>query len=460
VLGVMGLSFSFSLDWMFLADPADLEQRLLATVWDFHAFPPGMNVLSGVLLKLAPEHAPLLARLCFEASGLTLVLSLHYLSRALGVSRRAALWAAFGFCLLPQTLYLEHLYLYDYPAAALLMVLVALLHRGLSRPSRGVFVALFFVAAVLVWLRSAFHLVWFGAVLLVVVLSVPRAFRRNVLLAAIVPALLGITLYVKNWVRYGVFGATSWGGANVAAATTGRLAPEIRREWVKQGRVSPYAELSVFAPPSAYRRFFGSSESERYPELSALERPTLRSPNYNHWFYLEVNPVRAADARHYILSRPGEYLGTVLGTNLPQFFAPSTRWHPRDHTPSSPHHAHRQLLGGYERAYAAIVHGLPFSPFGLYLLLPFLLFASVRHALRLSRSDRRAQAGVSAEAVVLAFAVFQIVFVTAVSVCFTYAETSRYRFLIEPLIYLLLVSYVARRYRRRTAPEERKMAGA
>jgi hypothetical protein len=451
VLGVLGLSFSFSLDWMFLADPADLQQRLLRTVWDFHAFPPGMNLLSGVLLKLAPDHAPILARLCFEAAGLALVLSLHYLSRELGVPPRAALWASLGFCLLPQTLYLEHLYLYDYPAAALLMVVVALLHRGLSRPSRAVFVVLFFVSAVLVWLRSAFHLVWFGAVVAVAALAVPPAFRRAVLLAAILPGLLGVTLYAKNWVRYGVFGATSWGGANVAAATTGRLAPEIRREWVKQGRVSPYAELSVFAPPSAYRRFFDSSESDRHPELSALERPTLRSPNYNHWFYLEVNPVRAADARHYIVSRPGEYLGTVLGTNLPQFFAPSTRWHPRDHTPSSPHHAHRQLLGGYEDAYDAIVHGLPFSPFGLYLLLPLLLFASGRHALTLFRSHHRAPAGLPAEAVVLAFAVFQIAFVTAVSVCFTFGEASRYRYLIEPLIYLLLVSYVARRYRRRTA---------
>ena len=439
---MLGLEFSFSFDWMFLADPADLKQRLLRTLWDFHAFPPGMNLLSGFLLKLAPEHTATLARLVFEASGLVLVLSLYYLSRALAVPERLALGAALVFSLLPQTLFLEHLYLYDYPAAALLTLFVALLHRALLRPSRGGFFALFLVAAVLVVLRSAFHLMWFALVLVCLLAVVPKTARRSVLVGALAPALLSLALYVKNWARFGVFGATSWGGANVAAVTTARLGPEVRRQWVNEGRLSPYAELSVFSPPRAYLRFFDGSESERYPELGALERPSLGSPNFNHWFFLVVNPARAADARRYLAERPFDYVSTVFGRNLKQFFGPTTRWHPYDHTPSSPHRAHRALLGGYERAYDGLVHGFPFSPVGLYVFLPLLLVASARRVVTSLRTrSKRART----EALVLGFVVVQIVFVMAVSVAFTYGECSRYRFLIEPLIWLLLVSFMARR---------------
>ena len=48
VLFWLGLRFNFSLDWMWLSDPADLQERLLQTIYYFHAFPPGMDLLSGI----------------------------------------------------------------------------------------------------------------------------------------------------------------------------------------------------------------------------------------------------------------------------------------------------------------------------------------------------------------------------------------------------------------------------
>jgi len=56
-LVLAGLRFSFSLDWMWLSDPGDLRERWLETLWYFHAFPPGMNALTGVLLKIDEANA-------------------------------------------------------------------------------------------------------------------------------------------------------------------------------------------------------------------------------------------------------------------------------------------------------------------------------------------------------------------------------------------------------------------
>src|SRR5687767_3075486 len=115
-----GIRFDFSLDWMWLGDPADLRDRLLETLYYFHAFPPGMNLMTGILLKLGGSHAAPLALATFWALGLVIVNSLLYLSRVSGLSTRVALGVAVAFSLLPQSIYFEHLYIYEYPIAALL----------------------------------------------------------------------------------------------------------------------------------------------------------------------------------------------------------------------------------------------------------------------------------------------------------------------------------------------------
>src|SRR6188472_2045763 len=103
VLSALGLQFNFSLDWMWLSDPADLQNRLLQTIYYFHAFPPGMDLFTGLLLKVAGTHAALLAQITFWLLGLVLINSIFYLARASGLSARAALIVAIAFSLLPQS---------------------------------------------------------------------------------------------------------------------------------------------------------------------------------------------------------------------------------------------------------------------------------------------------------------------------------------------------------------------
>lgn len=448
---LLGLRFNLILTWMFLADRLELESALARTVYYFHAFPPGMNVLTGLLLKLSPAWLSASAFAVFVLSGLVLANSLLYLARQVGLGHKAALLLALVFSLLPQTLFFENLYLYTYPAAALLCLATALFHRALKRPTFGCWLAFFFVCAVLGWFRSAFHLLWLLLMIGAACLGVRRKLRRRVLLSALAPVCLLLALYLKNLALFGVFGATSWGGANLIAVTTARMSDAERREWVARGKLSPFALISVFAPPSAYTRLLGPPESSEWPNLSQLQRPSSGAGNFNHWYYLVVNPVRRADARAYLRERPGEYLRTVLTASLVQVFEPSTKWHPYDDEPSSPHFAHRQVLGSYEAVYNRVVHGFPWAPVGLYAFLPVALvynawFAVRRVARRVSRRDVRG--------FVLLFCCFQIVYVVAVSSLFTLGECSRYRYLVEPLIWLVfavVAAHAARALRARLA---------
>jgi hypothetical protein len=103
------IRFNFVLNWMFLCDPADLRDRLFETVYYGHAYPPGMNLFTGFLLKLADSEAARLAHASFQMCGLVLANSLFYLLRASGVSFAAAFAVSAVFTLVPPSIYFEHL---------------------------------------------------------------------------------------------------------------------------------------------------------------------------------------------------------------------------------------------------------------------------------------------------------------------------------------------------------------
>lgn len=433
-LYVAGLRFNFSLDWMWLSDPADLRNRFLETIYYFHAFPPGMDVITGILLKIGGTHAAALAFGGFTLLGLVLAGALFYLGRALGLSFRAALVLALAFSLIPQTIYFEFLYLYEEPVTALLVLSVAIFHAAVRRPSFRLWFAFFLVCAAIGIIRSTFHLVWFVGMVGVSVWATAPAARRRVLLAAAAPAALLLALYIKNLVVFGTFGALTYGPSSYAHVTVSRLPPAVRAEWIAEHRISPYAALSPYAGPRDYARFFPADARTNWPsQLTDLDRPSVHAPNFNHWFILEANRGREADAWYYLKTRPSEYLANAL-LGLRDLFTASTEWHPYTGSARSPHYQHRQVLGAWEHAYNRIVHGFPIAPVGLYVFLPLVLVWAVVQAWRLKRSGSFNE---QAQWVTLLLCVFQIVFAVGISSAFTFLESSRYRFQVEPLIWLL-----------------------
>ncbi len=439
-LYVAGLRFSFSLDWMWLSDPADLRERLLETLFYFHAFPPGMNGLTGAVLAFGEANAPVAAQAVFWSLGLAFVNVLFYLGRAVGLSTAAALVFALAFSLLPASIYFEHLYLYEWPVTTLLCVAAALFHRAVQVSSFGRWFAFFGVCAAIAFTRSSFHLVWLAALAaLGAWLSVPSA-RRVVLAAAVVPAALLASLYGKNLLLFGEFAASTFGPASYTLVTVAQLPHDVRDRWMREGKLSPFAATSVYAPPREYTRFFATPDHDRWPpQLSRLEHPSVPAPNFNHWWLLEVHRARRADVLYYLGDRPLDYARNVAA-GLRDLFGPSTAWHPRDGTPASPHYQHQQVLGAYEAWFIRLVHSVPVAPIGLYMFLPVLLVWASALSRRLVRSG---DPSARVRGALLIFCVFQIVYIVAASSMLTFLESARYRFQVEWAIWLVAAACLA-----------------
>jgi hypothetical protein len=435
-----GLRFKLDLSWMFLDELEALHHHLLQTIYYFHAFAPGMNLLTGVLLKLGADHLQVLSAGLFWLFGALLTASLYRVLHTLDYSRWAAAALAFSFSLLPQTLFLENLYLYTYLCAALLCGSAALFHRALRRGSGWGWFWFFSTCSALGYLYTVFHLLWFGLMVALALLvqlreGNPRRALGWVARGAALPLLLLLALYVKNYAVFGVFGATSWGASNMTLATTQQMRPAERNRWIRQGKLSRFAAVNVYAPPSTYLPLLPPGVIYPWPGSNELVRPSVGEGNYNHGLFLEVNDARRKDVAYYLSARPLEYLGRVLTKNLPGLFHSTTHWHPGDRRRDSPHAEHRKLLGGYERVYDSVVHAWPVQGVGLYVFLPPLLaWAAWLASVRLRSSD----SGSRMSGALLCFCLFQILFVVSASSLFTAGETARYRYSIEPCIWVVV----------------------
>jgi hypothetical protein len=434
LLARVGLPFGFDLDWMWLADPADLKDRLGQTLWFFHAFPPGMDLLTGVLLKIGGEQAATLAQVVFRGLGLILANALVALARAAGLSPVAAVIVAAGFLLSPPAIYFEHLYLYEWPVVTLLVLVGVTFHRACLHPAASRWLVVFALGAAIAVTRSTFHLVWLVAMVGAAIIASGPGARRAAIIGALPGLAVVVALYGKNAVVFGEFAASTFGPASFHLVTIDRMPRAERDRWLAEGRLSPFAAISPYAPPRDYAAYFASSARPGWPpQVTRLDHATVAAPNFNHWFILEAQRARRHDVAHYLSHHPIGYAGNVLA-GLVAWSGPTTEWHPRTEQPGSPHAGHRRRLGGYEASYNFVLHRLVFAPVGVYVLLPLVLIWAVRRA-RVCWSN--GAAAERARGALLAFCVFQIVFVAAVSSMATFLESSRYRFQVEPFIWIL-----------------------
>lgn len=432
LFGVVFIDSTLSSYWQYV-DPQLLRDDLARSLFYLHSQPPLFNLYLGCVLKTFPNCTNAAFHMTYLGWGLVLCLSLYGNMRGLGVAPLMGACLTALFMGAPPCVLYENWLFYTYPTTALLSVSALALQAFLRRPTIArTFVFLLLLSCV-GCVRSLFHVVWFVAILAVLLLS-RKARARLVLLAAVLPFALLMMVYAKNRVVFGQMSASTWAGMNLARVSTFQLPLEERQNLVRNGNLSNLAMLYPFQPLAAYAPLLPPTRATGIPVLDQPVKST-GAPNYNHIAYIEVSQAYMYDARWVIRNHPAAYRRGIANA-YDAFFSPLVPRHFLSQnlnvlTVDRLNHLHSLLLGGGL---------LPGANKALFLLLGYLV--AVVSGLVMAGFDRT-YLGSEARTTLL-FLVGNIVYVAVVGTAMEVGENARFRFMVDPLCIPILALLIQR----------------
>jgi len=463
VYKLAGVQFDASnlLQFMQILDLRQLHDHFWRSLWYLHAQPPLFNLLIGGVMNAAGDAAfNAWMGAIYSLVGLAGAICFYLLSLRL-FERRWLAWVLTTFLILPPTsiLYENKLY-YEGLVAPMLLCGFYAFHEHLVHRRAAMGLLAFTLFAAVVLLRTAFHPAWLLLLALIPLLAGREAFLRTVKVAAL-PCLVVAALLVKNAVVFGSPGFSSWLGSNMARMTVETLPADLRAALIKSGRLSALSSVDVFDKPERYVALLGPSQATGVPVLDQMSKEVGGYPNYNAEVFLRVNPVLAKDSRQALLAYPQGFLKRVV-TAYYHFNRPPSEFKGLE--------ANVAHLAQVDRFYNLLLQGQPAAAWGLstdatrpaspllqlglFKLAAF--FATIGvclwFAARAVRAWRQRLSPTFCFGVALSMTVAYAVLVTNVLDVW---ENNRARYMIDPLMTLVVVSFLCWR---RSARQEHPAA--
>ena len=249
-----------------------------------------------------------------------------------------------------------------------------------------------------------------------------------------------LVLYLKNWVLFHAFTASTWAGMATGVVTSFQLTPEEADRLVRSGVVSPLAKIPPFSDLNLYAGFVDAAPATGIPVLDQAETSTGHA-NFNNLTYLKLHDLYLENSKAIWRHYPIAYVRSVTIAWF-AYFLPTSDMHSFDDV--------RPKIHSFDRFFNIIFFGqfrqadsrkdlreikaaggalmLPLYT-GVFLIvgLPVLvLWALAQLTLRRFRSRWKTE-----EAVLLGFMLFTILFATAVSNFLSSFENNRYRFVLD-----------------------------
>ena len=429
-------------------DPALLRDAPWQSLFYLRTQLPGFNLYLATIMHLFPRHSVAGFHATYLAMGLLLGICLFLLLDRLGVNRWLAFFIAVIYVISPITVLYENWLFYEYPLALLFCVAALFLHRYASSNDRSDGIAFFTSLAFIALFRVIYHLVWFGALVALMLYAIPRCRRRTALCAA-APATLLCLVYLKSLLLFGLSapGSDVYGGINLAFLARGDLAGGVLASMVTEKKISPIllhdfnfedGEL-VQIIPAPPRTGIGILD-ERVKSTGRINMDSL-------WMAAVGRQLRQ-DGFVILRSHPSAIFRTVR-ENIKRYFLPADTGWPFGGTPNP----NQQVLAPLLKPFDLVVSGkLPAHNYAFvsYLMTLLLLGFGFRRSSHWVKSIIRKPRRHAGDLTIM-FAFANIAYLTSVVVLYDFTDQNRILFEVFPLFAVLLGSLlvlVMRRSRR------------
>jgi hypothetical protein len=310
--------------------------------------------------------------------------------------------------------------------------------HGLRR--RPVYLVAFITSLNLLFLtRSSYHLI-FVTVALLIVVALGRAHWKRVLLIALLISLSTFGWYTKNYVKFGVFGSTSWTGFNLFNIASANYPPEEINRLGWEGVLGrPFQDWPIYFQQADKFWLYGlydrtsdvealsksSANNINTPDISRMYgENAIRLINYDRMHYVE----NVADA-YSIFNRPSTQYGET--------------WHFAENIRLHEDISSRVVQGQWLTDQINDLLGTDAFTSMVYFLLPMSVIGYSLVMLRRNRFVwRRWRTALRADPLMI-FLTALIAYTTLISMFLEHGENNRFKFSIEPVlaIYFVTLAY-------------------
>lgn len=294
-----------------------LRSDYWGSIGNAHTVPPLYNASIGAALKWSPFSLATTFWLAGLALGVVLTLALARLLSNLGVSTIGIVATVAVIVANPGTVLFENWLFYEYPVAVGLVVIVCGFTELVRRPRVAPVVVVVTVAALITLTRSIFHPLWFVLVVALVVglawkLLCSATQRRAVLVAAAAPIVLVALVLVHSQQVAGTPSLSSWFGMNLSRTAMTGVPTAERARWVDEGGPSSLTSRP-FQSYDTYRADHPDCETDASAP-AVLREPTKSdgTPNFNHSCFLPVYDDFLRGSLESVRREPGAYLRDVV----------------------------------------------------------------------------------------------------------------------------------------------------
>ncbi|MFQ5506866.1 MAG: hypothetical protein ACE5F1_19005 [Planctomycetota bacterium] len=423
---------------------ASLCSDLAQSLWNLHAQPPLFNLYGAFFGRTFGAEAldyMHVANILLGSvlSGMVYVVGLECCHR-----KALAFAVSMAIALHPALFLYEAYVLYTLLAAFLVVAAMFCLARFAASGRRAWLAAFVLCINVLILTRSVFHpVLLLLCIPLVCVLAGPR--WRTTLAMSLAISCLSIGWYAKNLVKFGTFEGSSWSGMALWKAATRKYSRKEIAKLADQGVLDRVvSEVPVYSRPSAYVKFGFDLRSD----VASLSRD-----DYHNINMIRISRLYLRNALRLIRHDPILYLA-MLGQAFRTFCRPSS--------------SHVFLDGNARRIDAHVTIGAGIlqgewvakrvramlggkGDFGsfLILLIPSSVLVYLASCLRTCGSSLGKWICYLRSDAVMALGSVLIAYTTLVCCCLEYGENNRFKFMVEPLLWVFIVTVFYRVYERR-----------
>jgi 4-amino-4-deoxy-L-arabinose transferase-like glycosyltransferase len=410
-----------------------LLENPLQSIWYLHAQPPGYSCWGWLLLQAGGvEGLPSLLRIMHVLlGGMTVILTF----KLLFVLTDRYGWALAGGMIMlfnPALVYFQAYVLYEMLLICILTTSVWLFWKTMTECGTRWLIAWLVLLNILVMTRSLFHLIY-PAVALLFAVPVLKRFNRKQTAALIFAAiLLPSAWYMKNFLQYGFFGASSWYGLSLFKTAASVYTTEELDQLKKEGVIDGWTKQDPFLSDLTDYRNAGF---DRYSEITILSQGDFHDRSVP-----DISRAYVRNSRRLIHHHFPAYLAAVHD-GFTRFCRPASTFEQLN-----PFRGKLFWEQGYNHLFSGqgvsryIARATGFDPgsmiYGLY---PVLILAGggyvVRGVFRLRGSDPNLQqARQPAVLLTLGFMLFTMLYVAVVGCLFENGENERFRFSTEPMM--------------------------